>query len=110
MTHSFPTRRSSDLQFLGQAIGMAATGLAHYQMLKPPLRHPTCGYRLVRIFVTQLVESEVDARKELAGGSERFRAGAKQPRHLGRRFQMTLSSEEQTSAIQSLMHLYYAVF
>src|SRR3546814_15633388 len=50
-------------QRLGQAIGMAAMGLAHHQMLEPPLRRPTCGYRLVRKFVTQLPKRSEDRRE-----------------------------------------------
>src|SRR3546814_9682558 len=89
MTHSFPTRRSSDLA--GMYPGGACSDLA---LAADPFRHPAEGQR--------------HGADRQANENQHADQGEREVRVL--RPEMLVRSEEHTSELQSLMRISYAVF
>ena len=73
---------------LGHAIGIAPGRAVAGQPFKFGLRRRAGGRLVVGIFVSQFVEAEGAARRDLDRARDRVRPVAEQPRHLGRRFQV----------------------
>ncbi len=68
------------------------------QMLEMRLRAAPLRHRLARIFVSQLIEAEVQRIGELAGCRNRMRPASEQPSHFLGRFQMPLGIGVQKEA------------
>ncbi len=80
---------------LWQSCGEQRFSALQHQMFQPVLRLPAFGHGFVRIFVVQVVQREGDAGKQSGGSSDRFGAGAEQPCHFGRWFQVAFGVGEQ---------------
>ena len=76
--------------FIGNAAGPMFRRALPGEMAEILLRSSPLGDALPGIFVTQLVEAEVQGVGERARRGNRVRPAREQPRHLGRRFQMPL--------------------
>ena len=73
------------------AIPVAVQRILPDEMFQPGLRVPPRRHRLVRIFVSQLIEREADATQQAKAFVDRLRRVAKQPAHLGFVLQMALA-------------------
>src|SRR3546814_6651227 len=108
MTHSFPTRRSSDLT-LGNAAAAAAVALGarvfekHFT-LDRSMKGPDHSYALEPAELKAYVQTVSDAYAALGSPAK---AMLDDERKVGRR---NGRSEEHTSELQSLMRISYAVF
>src|SRR3546814_9522525 len=92
MTHSFPTRRSSDLKV---TVGLEAVDVARWSAISPLL--PTKGLE------TALLETPPTPGLEAA-------IVARTAELIAMRERQIVRSEEHTSELQSLMRISYAVF
>src|SRR3546814_5337254 len=106
MTHSFPTRRSSDLEGIpvqAEQLGGAdliAPGGRQRQLDQGPLDLPQDAVVEAGGRQAAVVRGEVGAQVMLHRTAQRF----------GGRRHAALRSEEHTSELQSLMRISYAVF
>ncbi|PAV69561.1 hypothetical protein WR25_22101 [Diploscapter pachys] len=76
---------------VGNAIPVTVERILPDEMFQPGLRVPSRRHRLVRIFVSQLIEREADASQQAKAFVDRLRRVAEQPTHLGFVLQMTLA-------------------
>ena len=83
--------RQQFVQLGWNAVGKARTRRRQREMLQPVLRVPSLGYRLVRIFIFQVVEREVDPGEQPLALGHRLGPIAEQPGHLARILQMPLA-------------------
>src|SRR3546814_5909873 len=111
LTHSFPTRRSSDLRAAQSGGDALIAGDEFGQVLADQLadvrRSRRCGVERLQLRCEQ-VELDADAVDELARGGGKRRALRLEPDFGAAR--ELLRSEEHTSELQSLMRISYAVF
>ena len=73
-----------------QAGGETLARALLHEMLQPALRCPARRHWLVRVFIDQLVEPEIDAGQEVPRRRQRFRAGLEQAGHFRRILEVPL--------------------
>ena len=84
-----PELFEQQLAHLGiEAGAVAAERCPHDEMDEVAQRLPAGGHRLVRIFVLQMVEREVDPREKALGFGNRLGTFREEPRHFGRGLQV----------------------
>src|SRR3546814_1618812 len=106
MTHSFPTRRSSDLLYANQTGMRVRAGQPLLSVYSPQLAAAQQEYRLADETARRLAESDPAS----AASMVRLRDAARTRLRNWEISDAQLRSEEHTSELQSLMRISYAVF